>query len=724
MQQSFTKKIVYGALIGGGIGILVLMVSQWLMPGTFRSLEAKTLDWRYYKKVEHLWTQREGNPIEDIVIIDIDNRSLDKLGRYNQWPRTYHARIADYVASGGAAALAFDILFMEPDANPGADEEFANATQRAGNVVHSLSFSQADPDAFLYVMNEPPDGFDAAQFSFEFPQEVLRHFALAERFEGKVMALYNGSAALGFANFLPDEDSVIRTMPMFINFAGRVYPSLALAAVMKVTGAQAEDISIALGEEIRIGHDAAESRALRIPIDENGRVLINYMGTFKSFRYVSFYDVLEQRLPAEMFADKIVLVGTSASGLVDLRPVPFQPDFPGVEIHANIIYDILTQDFIRKQSAIPALAIFIGICILAGVLAMILHPLLGILIALILAAGDVALAFYLFVQHNLWIEEVRPLVGLGVSLLAVTVYRYLDEEKEKRRIKGMFANYTSASMVDELLKNPAMLKLGGERMYATAFFSDIKNFTTVSERLTPEALVMQLNEYLSAMTDVVLRYEGYLDKYEGDAVMAVFGVPVSRADHAARASFAALDMQELLHSLREKWRKEDRPLFEARMGMNSGPMIAGNIGGKDRFDYTVIGDAVNLASRLEGANKMYGTGIMMSEETYALVKDLVHARELDFIRVKGKTKPVRVFELLAKRDRPLPQEIQTAIEHFARGLEYYRRMEWVNAVKAFQQVYSTKPEDGPTQEFLRRCEIFLQSPRPKDWDGVFEMRTK
>lgn len=724
MKRAFLKKILYGAAIGASVGLIVLIISQWIMPGTFRSLEAKTLDWRYLSKVAHHWEQREGTPIEDIVIIDIDNRSLDKLGRYNQWPRTYHARVADYVASGGAAALVFDILFMEPDANTGSDEEFANATKRAGNVVHSMSFSQADPDAFLYIMKEPPAGFDAARYSMRFPQEVSQHFSLADRFEGKVMKLYNNSAALGFANFLPDEDSVIRAMPTFINFAGRVYPSLALATVMKITGAQAKDISVSLGEEIRIGQDTAESRALRIPIDDRGRMLINYMGTFKTFRYVSFYDVLEQRLPAEMFASKIVLVGTSASGLVDLRPVPFQPDFPGVEIHANIIYDILTQDFIRHQSTIPALAIYFAICVLVGVLAMILHPVVGILIAVILAAGDVALAFYLFVQHNLWIEEVRPLVGLGVSLLAITVYRFLDEEKEKRRIKGMFANYTSASMVDELLKNPAMLKLGGQKMYATAFFSDIKNFTTVSESLTPEALVAQLNEYLAAMTDVVLRYEGYLDKYEGDAVMAVYGVPLSRTDHAASACFAALDMQGLLNSLREKWREENRPLLEARMGMNSGPMIAGNIGGKDRFDYTVIGDAVNLASRLEGANKMYSTSIMISEYTYELVKDLVYARELDFLRVKGKTKPVRVYELLAKRDRPLSKEVQAAIENFARGLEYYRRMEWVNAVKAFQQALSAKPEDGPTKEFLQRCEIFLQSPRPKDWDGVFEMRTK
>jgi adenylate cyclase len=279
-------------------------------------------------------------------------------------------------------------------------------------------------------------------------------------------------------------------------------------------------------------------------------------------------------------------------------------------------------------------------------------------------------------------------------------------------------------VVDELIRNPNMLKLGGERKYATAFFSDIKDFTTVSERLTPEELIMQLNEYLSAMTDIVLAYGGYLDKYEGDAVVAVFGVPVDQTDHAERACLAALDMQRTLIDLRKKWSAESRPAFEARIGLNSGPMIAGNIGGKNRFDYTVIGDSVNLASRLEGANKMYGTKIMIGEETYEKAKEKIIARELDFLRVKGKTRPVRVYELLARRSDGFEQNWATAFTHFARGLEQYRLQQWQKAISEFRKVLELKPDDGPAKEFLRRCDIFLQSPRPPDWDGVFEMRSK
>ena len=209
---------MFGAALGGAVGLLVLIISQWVMSGAFRSLEAKTLDWRYYSKVKYLWQQRGDNPIEDIIIIDIDTRSLDKLGLYNKWPRTYHARVADYAASGGAAAIVFDILFMDQDpTDSNADSIFADATRRARTVVHSMSFSKADPDAFLKEMKEPPPGFEVARFSFQLPDAVTQRFNLAERFDGKVMELYNGSAALGFANFLPDEDSVIRAMPMFIS---------------------------------------------------------------------------------------------------------------------------------------------------------------------------------------------------------------------------------------------------------------------------------------------------------------------------------------------------------------------------------------------------------------------------------------------------------------------------------------------------------------------------
>ncbi|MDZ7289167.1 MAG: CHASE2 domain-containing protein [candidate division KSB1 bacterium] len=724
MTESLLKKSLLGAGLGLLAGGMVLLVTWILLPTAFRNFEAKTLDLRYPAKLNFLATQRQGANIEDIIIVDIDNRSLDKLGRYSQWPRSYHARIIDYLHAGGAACIVFDMLFMERDANLKEDSLFIRSTRKAGNVVHSLAFSEADNDAFLYRMDKPPAGFAAERFTISLPDRIKTAFPSMDRFDGKVMELYNSSAALGFANFLPDEDSVIREMPLLVNFAGQVYPSLALAVVMQFTGITGKDLEVEPGREIRLGRPGDGRKLIRIPIDHRGRALINFMGTWKTFRYVSYYDVLEQRLPAETFQDRLVLIGTSVAGLSDLRPVPFQPAFPGVEIHANIIYNILTGDFITRQSAGLSVAVMLIFAMIAGVVTMVWSPWISILVTIVLGVGYTALTFWVFVHRNVWIPEVQPILAFVAAFLSVMVYRFLSEQRQKHLIKGMFVHYLSEVVVDELIRDPSKLKLGGDHKYATAFFSDIQDFTTISEKLSPEALITQLNEYLSVMTDIVLAYGGYLDKYVGDAVVAVFGVPLDQIDHAERACFAALDMKRALVELRKKWVARRKPVFEARIGINTGEMVAGNIGGQKRFNYTVIGDDVNLASRLEGTNKMYGTQIMIGEETHAQAKDKIIARELDFIRVKGKSRPVRVYELCARRDDDFDKKLARAFTHFARGLELYRLQKWQNAIFEFRRVLELKPNDGPAKEFLRRCDIFMQSPRPPDWDGVFEMRTK
>jgi adenylate cyclase len=325
---------------------------------------------------------------------------------------------------------------------------------------------------------------------------------------------------------------------------------------------------------------------------------------------------------------------------------------------------------------------------IAGVITVIWSPWIGIVLTLLISSGYTVLANWVFVERSAWLPIVQPMLAFWVAFLSVIVYRFLSEERQKHLLKGMFVHYASELIVNELIRDPSKLKLGGDRKYATAFFSDIKDFTTVSEVLSPEALITQLNEYLSAMTDIVLQYGGYLDKYEGDAVVAVFGVPVDQTDHAERACLAALDMQRALADLRKKWQAEKRPLFEARIGLNTGAMIAGNIGGKNRFDYTVIGDSVNLASRLEGANKMYGTKIMIGEETYAQAKEKILARELDFLRVKGKTQPMRVYKLINRHGDGFDENLSSAFVHFARGLELYRLQRMAKAMRSFAEFWS------------------------------------
>jgi adenylate cyclase len=724
MTESLLKKALLGAALGLLAGIIVLLVTDVVFEKAFRNFEAKTLDVRYSRRLNALETQRGEEKIEEVTIVDIDNRSLEKLGRFQQWPRSYHARVIDYLRAGGAACIAFDILFSEPDKQPAEDSLLIVSTANAENVVHSFTLERESPDNFLYKMNKPPAGFAANRFTLPLPVATVNALNSFDRFDGKLIGLYNSSAGFGFVNFLPDDDNAIRNMPVFLNFANQVYPSFALAVVMKFAGVSNREVAVELAREVQLGNPGNGGRMFQIPIDEKGRVIINYMGNKRTFRYISYYDVFAQRVPAEMFQDRIVLVGTSAPGLADLRPVPFESAFPGVEVHANVIYSILTQDFITRQSRTVSLIVMLIFAMIAGVITMIWSPWLGIVFVLFLSGGYIALTAWIFIARNAWVPQVQPMLSFFIAFISVMVYRFLSEERQKQQIKGMFVHYASELIVNELIRDPSKLKLGGEKKYATAFFSDIKDFTTLSEKLNPERLVAQLNEYLSAMTDIVLEYGGYLDKYEGDAIVAVFGVPVDQPDHAERASLAALEMQKILVELRKKWAAEKRPPFEVRIGLNTGEMIAGNIGGKNRFNYTVISDSVNLASRLEGANKMYGTKIMLGEETYNLAKSQIIARELDFLRVKGKARPVRVYELLARRSDGFAESLNTAFTHFARGLELYRLQEWQQAIAEFRRALEFKPDDGPAKEFLRRCDIFMQSPRPPDWDGVFEMRTK
>jgi adenylate cyclase len=725
MNKKPLQKILVGILLGLVSTLFIITLTNWFWPKLFDAFENKSLDWRYKARLEKLHGDRHGATIDDIIIIDIDNRSLNKLGRFDNWPRRYHAKIIDYLSSGGALAIGFDILFMEPDKDQEQDNQLITSTANANNVYHSMAFSKTDSNAFLYRMVSPPVGFKAKNYSIKLAPNSTQNLTTADRMDGKILDLYNVSTGIGFANFYPDNDGVIRKMPLFLNFGDRQYMGLSFSMVTGILNATAENISIVPGKEIQVRPPGGEKNIVfNIPIDKSGNVLINYLGTFQTFRYVSYYDVLVQRIPAETFKGRIVLVGTSAAGLSDIRPVPFQDAFPGVEIHANIIHNILTQDFITRHTLFYTILNLFLLGIAIALLAMLLKPWQSALFAIPISGGYALLANFLFVTDAYWLEFVRPILTIFFAYLFVFVYRYIDEERSKRYIKNIFQYYQSKAVVDELLKNPDMLKLGGERRIATAFFSDIKSFTAVSEELSPEELVLQLNEYLSAMTKIVLKYEGYLDKYEGDAIMAIFGVPLEQPNHAERACLASLEMQQEMVNLRTKWEKENKPQFHIRIGVNTGPMIAGNIGGVERVDYTVIGDAVNLASRLEGANKQYKTNIMISEFTKELLPEDFVLRELDLIRVQGKTQPVRIFQVVAKSRSELTNDWLNILDQYKQGLSHYRKQNWNAAITAFDRALLINNSDGPSNTYIKRCLNFKKNPVPPNWDGVYEMTTK
>jgi adenylate cyclase len=403
---------------------------------------------------------------------------------------------------------------------------------------------------------------------------------------------------------------------------------------------------------------------------------------------------------------------------------PFSSVYPGVEIHATVIDNVLRQNFLQRTawtSLVDFLTI-IGLGFIVGLVLPRFSAVRGILFSGAVLAGFVVVNTLLFTKLNLWFNLVYPLLSVLAVYVGVTLYRYITEEREKQKIRGAFQYYLTASVINEMLKDPTKLKLGGDKKKLTVLFSDIRGFTTISEKLSPEDLVHLLNEYLTSMTDLVFKYEGLLDKYMGDAIMAVWGAPLDQPDHAERACRTALEMLAELRKLQAKWTAEGRPPMDIGVGINTGDMVVGNMGSQMRFDYTVMGDSVNLGSRLEGINKEYGTNIVISEFTYEAVKDSLFCRELDSVRVKGKKLPVKIYELLGERRDAARWDSWLAV--FNEGLARYKEERWDEAIARFEKVLELNPGDPPSQLYISRCQSLRENPPEGEWDGVFTMTKK
>jgi adenylate cyclase len=718
MKSKLLSKILSGVLLGALGAVMVWLLANVILVQFFYTSEAKTYDWRVTEQVVDI---SPDIPIEDIVIIDIDGRSVSKMGRFHQWRRKNYPEIIKYVNEGGALAIGIDVIISDKDINyPEDDREFVTATEQAGNVFHAIYFAEADSLNFRYKMRKEPDNLEWQRFAYTLPREVMSTLSQEDRFENEVIDLLNAARGIGHVNFQGDQDGVVRKTNLFTFFNNHAYPTLSFKIAMDLMGI--DSLSFILGQNVKL---YAEGTLMQeIPIDDQGNMIIHYFGSFKRFRYISFYDVLEQGIPKEFFKDKIVLIGTSLPGLYDLRSAPFSPAFPGVEIHANILYTLLTGDFVRQPSALQSFIILLVIGIIIGVITVFLSPLWSILVIFLASFIHIVIAFTFYADKIMWIPIVTPILTLLFTFTCVYLYRYITEERGKRFIRDTFSHFVSKSVVDELLANPDKIKLGGEKKVCTVMFSDVVGFTTIAEQLTPEALVALLNQYLTEMTNTVFKYDGMLDKYEGDAIMAVFGAPISHGNHALNCCAAAIEMQEQLIRLRQLWAKQGRPQLHARIGINTGPMVVGNMGSENRFDYTVMGDAVNLGARFESANKQYGTFMMIGENTHAITKDDIIVRELDLVRVKGKTEPAKVYELVGLKEKGISDNKQQIITAFNQGFEYYLAQKWDDAIENFKQALTINPNDGPARTYIKRCEQFKQYPPGADWDGVFILAHK
>jgi adenylate cyclase len=728
---------------------LIVLGIYYLDPQFLNLLELKTLDLRFLS--------RGKIPTSDkVALVTIDEKSLDELGRW-PWPRTRMAQLLDALVKADAKVVGFDIVWAEPDENselkslnavkrkvvdlklknPGLDRYLDGALKRADSdriLADSLARSHRAILGYFFQFSPregsgkkektPPQDlppltpFNVVKFTSEEAARV--NLFKAEYPEVNIPVLSRAAEGAGYFNIFPDPDGTVRWAPLVIQYQDRYYCALSLAVLQKYLDNPPLGLRIAeFGvEQMRLGN-------LPIPTNEEGRLLIKYRGPQKTFPHYSATDVIHGRIPDGAFRGKIVLVGATAIGIYDIRVTPFEHVFPGLEIHANVIDSILQGDFLHRPNWITLVDILV-IAVLGLALGALLHRVRahwGALIGGALFLSILVLGKILFEARGVWMNLTYPTLNLGFIYLGVTGYRYMTEEKEKKKIRGAFQYYLTASVVEEMLKNPDKLKLGGEKKDLTVLFSDIRGFTSISERMTPEGLVKFLNEYLTTMTNIVFKYDGLLDKYMGDAIMAIWGAPLDQPDHVKRACLAALDMVEELHRLQKKWSAEGMPYLNIGIGVNAGPMVVGNMGSDRRFDYTVMGDSVNLGSRLEGLNKTYGTNIIASEMTFEKVREEFLGRELDLVRVKGKDRPVKIYELLSPVRTASPDQ-QALAGSFHDALAEYRKRNWAQARQAFQAVLTQFPQDGPAKLYLDRCRALSENPPAADWDGVYTMTTK
>ena len=650
------------ALVLGSERLFAIVSRAGLSP--FELAEVRTYDWRLTR------TARPDTARKDIALIEIDEYSLRSLqpnaGRW-PWPRAVHSMLVDYLARAPAKVVAYDVVFSDADTRRGfdfggsamsgadSDQALADSVKAAGNVI---LVADASYDAEVENAQLPDTGY---------PLDVLGIYELRGVLP-PIAVLAGAASGLGHNRFVLDPDGPLRHTIPFVRTRHTVLPSLGVSAALRVAGIRPQDVRLN-GTELRYGdrvmplssrHVKASDGVLDYlwgPIDFRGPALLDDLRN-RTYPTYAFFDLLysEQQIldhhppkvdPA-VFRDKIVFVGTTAAGLYDVFETPFSNGkMPGIQVHAAVADDILSNRFIREAGAGVRVATVTGAALAIALVATMLPAWWAAAATAAFLAGLSWIAMRLF-GGGYWLNLSQPALASSVALFLGVAYQYFFEGREKRKMKKLFGQYVSKDVYEQLVADPALARLGGQRREMTVLFSDIRGFTSVSERGEPEAIVGMLNEYFTRMVDIVFSHQGTLDKFVGDMVMALFGAPLDDPNHADHAVEAALDMIAALGELNTRWKAEGRPELDIGIGINSGPMIAGNIGSDAIMSYTVIGDAVNLGSRLESLNKQYGTRIIISDATRMQLSRSYQLRPLGDVVVKGKTQPIAVFEVVGR----------------------------------------------------------------------------
>ncbi|MEA2012208.1 MAG: adenylate/guanylate cyclase domain-containing protein [Verrucomicrobiota bacterium] len=723
-----------------GIMILFVFIFLYIVNVFYGDPISEKVAFLNHGIIDNMFRQRGITMVDSqIVIVDIDEKSLQKFGQW-PWPRTVMAKLLRKLDEYEVKVTGLDIVFGEADKTSLKNyipplknylPEKIDLSQRELDNDWVLGEAVADTNTVLgYVFilikegetYEDVDVLPFPEFSLEIKDDKLANipFTRAKRPLLNILSICNSALSEGFFNSAPDRSGIVRKVPLLIRYKNRVYPSLPLE--MARIGS-ASDITLCTSSKdgslmsIRLGKEV-------IPVNEKGEMFLNFRGPHETFEYISVADILEGTVPPKKLRNKYVLVGTSALGLLDLRATPYSGVFPGVEILATQLDNILKADpmeHIKKTEVSLSITVLLVMGILLIILLTFTRPIIAGIFGFILILSIFFVNYYVFFLNNniLWTGYV--LISITLLFLLVLLMNYFLEGREKRFIHSAFSHYVSEDVVAEMTQDPGKLTLDGEEKVITAFFSDIQSFSTFSEKMTAKELSTFLNEYLSAMSDIAMQNKGMIDKFIGDAVVAIYGAPLDNPNHAEDAVRSGLIMLNKLKKMRKIWKARGLPEIFIRIGLNSGMMSVGNMGSKNHFAYTMMGDNVNLAARLESAGKKYGLSFLISEATRKAAGDKFYSRYIDKIIVKGRTQPVNIYEPLLE-GIPNPK-LKEEVDSFEKALKSYFNMKFDESINIITKLNNKKPH--PLYDaYLERLEHFKENPPPENWDGVYKFTTK
>jgi adenylate cyclase len=690
---------------------------------------------------------------ERVVIVDIDESSLAEVGRW-PWGRDKLATIVENLFGFyQARVVGFDIVFAEKDESSGLHrfDELANTRLKENteykqvleeirpSLMHDEIFARSLDGKnvvlgyyFKFNVQEGESGVTGllppaltrmdAQWSERLPIHKSTGY-------GGNLEILQSSAKSGgyFDNPFVDPDGVFRRVPLVQSYEGYLFASLALATTQAYLGAEGIELAVksegAKGSKEYYALETINIQNYRVPVDARAAVFVPYRGRQGSFPYVPIYKILDRSVDPTLLKDKIVLIGTSAPGLLDLRSTPVQNIYPGVEVHANIISGIL-DDRIKHKPAWTVGYEFVLLVVIAISMALLL-PLVSPLLAAVATGGISGLVMagtFIAWHNNLILPLASPLLLIGLIFTLHMSYGFFIESRGKRQLANLFGHYIPPELVDEMSESPDEYSLDGENREMTVLFSDVRGFTTISEGMDPKQLTQLMNALLTPMTRVIHKNRGTIDKYMGDAIMSFWGAPIADPEHAHHALYAAMEMMEELKIMQEDFRQRGWPEVNIGIGLNTGNMNVGNMGSEFRMAYTVLGDAVNLGSRLEGLTKNYGVNIIVSESTKSEIPEFLF-RELDLVRVKGKNEPVAIFEPIGHKN-DVEKSVTEELSAYRKALKNFRAQSWDNAELDFFNLNRSYPDRYLYTVYLDRIAIYRKDPPGEDWDGVFTHTSK